>query len=46
MSGDSEEEEDCYSPDRDEESLDGLENDDIGAQWNPSKASSSKVYMQ
>ncbi|XP_073270536.1 probable E3 ubiquitin-protein ligase ARI2 isoform X1 [Primulina huaijiensis] len=48
MSGDSEEEEesDYYSPDRDEESLDGLENDDTRAQWNPSKASSSKVITK
>ncbi|KZV52653.1 hypothetical protein F511_07046 [Dorcoceras hygrometricum] len=46
MSGDSEEEEDYYSPDRDEESLDGLENDDTGAQWNPSKAFSSKVITK
>ncbi|XP_073022322.1 probable E3 ubiquitin-protein ligase ARI2 isoform X2 [Primulina eburnea] len=48
MSGDSEEEEesDYYSPDRDEESLDGLENDDTRAQWNSSKASSSKVITK
>lgn len=44
MSGNSEDEEDSYSYDREEESLDGLENKDSDAQLVSSKSPSCKVW--
>lgn len=44
MSAHSEDEKDYYSSDREEESLDGLENKDSDVQWVSSKSPSSKVY--
>lgn len=44
MSGNSEDEEDSDSCDREEESLDGLENNDFNAQLVSSKSPSCKVW--
>lgn len=45
MSGNSDDEQESYSSDREGESLDGLENEDSDAHWVSSKASSCKVSI-
>lgn len=44
MSGNSEDDEESYSSEREGESLDGLENEDSDAQWVSSKSPSCKVF--
>ncbi|XP_051147152.1 probable E3 ubiquitin-protein ligase ARI2 isoform X3 [Andrographis paniculata] len=46
MSGGSEEEDDCYSSDREGESLDNLENEESDIQWAQAKPPSSKVITR